>query len=67
MVRSTDRPAMTIAVELGRKATKQTKNLLPTNMQRLSAYRARLEGSRDPTPQMPNDVVGKRQIQPLHN
>ena len=26
MVRSTDRPAMTIAVDLGRKATKQTKN-----------------------------------------
>ena len=25
MVRSTDRPAMTIAVDLGRKATKQTK------------------------------------------
>ena len=26
MVRSTDRPAMTIAVDLGRKATKQTTN-----------------------------------------
>ena len=26
MVRLTDRPAMTIAVDLGRKATKQTKN-----------------------------------------
>ena len=26
MVRSTDRPAMTIAVDLGRKATKQTKD-----------------------------------------
>ena len=30
MVRGTDRPAMTIAVDLGRKATKQTnKNLCP--------------------------------------
>ena len=27
MVRSTDRPAMTIAVDLGRKATKQTKTI----------------------------------------
>ena len=27
MVRSTDRPAMTIAVDLGRKATKQTNKL----------------------------------------
>ena len=32
MVRSTDRPAMTIAVDLGRKATKQTKtNHLTSN------------------------------------
>ena len=28
MVRRTDRPAMTIAVDLGRKTTKQTKNYL---------------------------------------
>ena len=30
MVRSTDRPAMTIAVDLGRKATKQTNKQTPS-------------------------------------
>ena len=29
MARQTDRPAITIAVDLGRKATKQTKNQTP--------------------------------------
>ena len=32
MVRSTDRPAMTIAVDLGRKATKQTNKHLTSVM-----------------------------------
>ena len=33
MVRSTDRPAMTIAVDLGRKATKQTNKQNNTTLQ----------------------------------
>ena len=32
MVRETDRPAMTIAVDLGRKATKQTKQTADKHM-----------------------------------
>ena len=32
VVRWTDRPAMTIAVDLGRKATKQTKHILPVHV-----------------------------------
>ena len=32
MVRLTDRPAMTIAVDLGRKATKPTNQILPSDL-----------------------------------
>ena len=35
VVRLSDRPAMTIAVDLGRKATKQTKQKLPLARKRL--------------------------------
>ena len=36
MVRRTDRPAMTIAVDVGRKATKQTVNCVTTGPRKMS-------------------------------
>ena len=38
MVRLTDRPAMTIAVDLGRKATKQTKNQVLSDILSISLH-----------------------------
>ena len=42
MVRSTDRPAMTIAVDLGRKATKQTNKYITTIFSTMNKLSCRL-------------------------
>ena len=60
MVRLTDRPAMTIAVDLGRKATKQTNK--QTNCSSMQSVKAVLETYRT-SPEL--NVVGSGQSRHL--